>query len=126
MEFASLVCAHTSLAASFSTGGSFGMSSESVPKCFVVAVAGGTRAGKKILCDRIKGEISAQVAPPNSVFVLHAENFYNQLNETDAAACAMGQYNFDTPNAYNFQALADCLRKFKDDSIKVTSSSRSF
>lgn len=91
-------------------------------KCFIIAVAGGTCAGKKILCDRIKTELLSVVPSPNSVFVLHAENFYRQLDDADLAACASSEYNFDTPNAYNFQALADCLKAFKDDSIGVIQS----
>ena len=95
-----------------------GSFAESDNKCFIVAVAGGTCAGKKLLCDRIKTELSTHVSSPNSVFILNAENFYNQPNGTDIEVCASGEYNFDIPRAYNFRALADCLRAFKDDSVR--------
>lgn len=67
-------------------------------KCFIIGVAGGTCAGKKALCAQIKHQLQTHFPSENAIFVLHAENFYKPLSESELTACTNSEYNFDTPS----------------------------
>jgi uridine kinase len=87
-------------------------------KCFIIGVAGGSSAGKKALCSQIKSQLQCHFSQDLSVLVLHAENFYRPLSDEagERKACEEGRYNFDTPNAYDFELLAQTLTQFKSSS----------
>lgn len=102
---------------------------------FIVGVAGGSSAGKKVVCQMIldrlaercgsarfvvegssgagseqsAGEVDVKV----SVAFLSLEDFYRQLNDEERKAAEEGRFNFDHPNAFDWCLLQQTLEQLK-------------
>ena len=74
---------------------------------FVIGVAGGTASGKTTVCDNIMQRLHDQC-----VVMLSQDSFYRGLTEEEKAN--VKDYNFDHPDAFDTEALMDCITKLKN------------
>lgn len=73
---------------------------------FVIGVAGGTASGKTTVCDSIMQRLHDQC-----VVMLSQDSFYRGLTSEEKAN--VKDYNFDHPDAFDNEALMDCITKLK-------------
>jgi len=73
---------------------------------FLIGVAGGTASGKTTVCDQIIQRLHDQC-----VVLLSQDSFYRGLTEDEKKN--VGEYNFDIPQAFDTQALLQCLKDLK-------------
>ena len=48
------------------------------------------------------------------VTLLSLDSFYRVLNEEERKLCKEGEYNFDHPNAFDWDLLVETLKKLKE------------
>ncbi|KAK0135629.1 Uridine-cytidine kinase-like 1 [Merluccius polli] len=95
-------------------------------EAFVIGLCGGSASGKTTVANKI---IEALDVP--WVVLLSMDSFYKVLNKEEQELAGKNEYNFDHPEAFDFELLVTVLRKLKKGkSIKVpvydfTSHSRS-
>ncbi|XP_055041535.2 uridine-cytidine kinase-like 1 isoform X1 [Misgurnus anguillicaudatus] len=84
-------------------------------EAFVIGLCGGSASGKTTVANKI---IEALDVP--WVVLLSMDSFYKVLNKEDQELAARNEYNFDHPDAFDFELLVTVLRKLKKGkSIKV-------
>ncbi|KAJ3008265.1 hypothetical protein HKX48_008669 [Thoreauomyces humboldtii] len=77
---------------------------------FVIGVAGGGSSGKKTVCQMIMDRLLERDQSIGvKVVLIKMEDFYRELSGADLEAARAGDYNFDHPNAVDFQLLEECL-----------------
>ena len=73
-------------------------------KPFFIGVSGGTASGKTTVCktviDQIKEDPSIN---ETNVATLYQDLFYKDLSESNIALANKGKFNFDHPNAIDFE-----------------------
>lgn len=80
---------------------------------FIIGVAGGTASGKTTVCDMI-----IQQLHDHRVVLVNQDSFYRGLTPEESAK--VGEYNFDHPDAFDTEALLDCLEQLKaNQPIKI-------
>eukprot|EP01084_Bolivina_argentea_P073221 132868_1 len=77
---------------------------------FLIGVAGGTASGKTTLCRAIINKLKL-----SSVVILTMDHFYKPLTKEQHENS--GEYNFDHPNAFDWELLNDVLDKLKKKQI---------
>lgn len=75
---------------------------------FVIGVSGGTACGKTTVCHRIVEELDIPWA-----VILSQDSFYKDLNGENLERAHRGDYNFDHPDAFDYQLMVDTLKKLK-------------
>uniref|UniRef100_A0A8C3U304 Uridine-cytidine kinase n=1 Tax=Catharus ustulatus TaxID=91951 RepID=A0A8C3U304_CATUS len=86
-----------------------------VPPPLPAGLCGGSASGKTTVATRI---IEALDVP--WVVLLSMDSFYKVLDEGQQALAARSDYNFDHPDAFDFELLVSVLRKLKKGkSVKV-------
>ncbi|XP_043962337.1 uridine-cytidine kinase-like 1 isoform X1 [Gambusia affinis] len=84
-------------------------------EAFVIGLCGGSASGKTTVANKI---IEALDVP--WVVLLSMDSFYKVLNKEEQELAAKNEYNFDHPDAFDFELLITVLRKLKKGkSIKV-------
>ncbi|XP_028253493.1 uridine-cytidine kinase-like 1 [Parambassis ranga] len=84
-------------------------------EAFVIGLCGGSASGKTTVANKI---IEALDVP--WVVLLSMDSFYKVLNKEEQELAAKNEYNFDHPDAFDFELLINVLRKLKKGkSIKV-------
>uniref|UniRef100_A0A3B5MYU3 Uridine-cytidine kinase n=1 Tax=Xiphophorus couchianus TaxID=32473 RepID=A0A3B5MYU3_9TELE len=84
-------------------------------EAFVIGLCGGSASGKTTVANKI---IEALDVP--WVVLLSMDSFYKVLNKEEQELAAKNEYNFDHPDAFDFDLLITVLRKLKKGkSIKV-------
>ncbi|KAL3979443.1 neurofilament heavy polypeptide [Sarotherodon galilaeus] len=84
-------------------------------EAFVIGLCGGSASGKTTVANKI---IEALDVP--WVVLLSMDSFYKVLNKEEQELAAKNEYNFDHPDAFDFELLVNILRKLKKGkSIKV-------
>ncbi|XP_054617744.1 uridine-cytidine kinase-like 1 isoform X3 [Dunckerocampus dactyliophorus] len=84
-------------------------------EAFVIGLCGGSASGKTTVANKI---IEALDVP--WVVLLSMDSFYKVLDEDQQELAAKNEYNFDHPDAFDFELLVSVLRKLKKGkSIKV-------
>uniref|UniRef100_G3PEB0 Uridine-cytidine kinase n=1 Tax=Gasterosteus aculeatus aculeatus TaxID=481459 RepID=G3PEB0_GASAC len=84
-------------------------------EAFVIGLCGGSASGKTTVANKI---IEALDVP--WVVLLSMDSFYKVLNKDEQELAAKNEYNFDHPDAFDFELLVSVLRKLKKGkSIKV-------
>ncbi|KAM4633589.1 uridine-cytidine kinase-like 1 [Polymixia lowei] len=84
-------------------------------EAFVIGLCGGSASGKTTVANKI---IEALDVP--WVVLLSMDSFYKVLNKEEQELAAKNEYNFDHPEAFDFELLVTVLRKLKKGkSIKV-------
>ncbi|XP_052774214.1 uridine-cytidine kinase-like 1 isoform X2 [Mya arenaria] len=77
-------------------------------EAFVIGLCGGSASGKTTVAKRI---IEALDVP--WVSLLSMDSFYKVLGEKEHEAANRNEYNFDHPDAFDFELLAKTLRRLK-------------
>lgn len=91
-------------------------------KPFFIGVSGGTASGKTTVCktviDQIKEDPSIN---ETNVATLYQDLFYKDLSESNIALANKGKFNFDHPNAIDFELFYDTIRQLMAgvESVKV-------
>ncbi|XP_036405274.1 uridine-cytidine kinase-like 1 isoform X1 [Megalops cyprinoides] len=84
-------------------------------EAFVIGLCGGSASGKTTVANKI---IEALDVP--WVVLLSMDSFYKVLSKEQQELAARNEYNFDHPDAFDFELLVTVLRKLKKGkSIKV-------
>ncbi|KAJ6650963.1 hypothetical protein lerEdw1_001231 [Lerista edwardsae] len=84
-------------------------------EAFVIGLCGGSASGKTTVANKI---IEALDVP--WVVLLSMDSFYKVLNKEQQQQAAQNEYNFDHPDAFDFDLLISVLRKLKEGkSVKV-------
>ncbi|XP_068565138.1 uridine-cytidine kinase-like 1 isoform X2 [Cebidichthys violaceus] len=84
-------------------------------EAFVIGLCGGSASGKTTVANKI---IEALDVP--WVVLLSMDSFYKVLNKEEQELAVTNEYNFDHPDAFDFELLVNVLRKLKKGkSIKV-------
>ncbi|XP_030054453.1 uridine-cytidine kinase-like 1 isoform X1 [Microcaecilia unicolor] len=84
-------------------------------EAFVIGLCGGSASGKTTVANKI---IEALDVP--WVVLLSMDCFYKVLNKEEQELAAKNEYNFDHPDAFDFDLLINILRKLKKGkSVKV-------
>ncbi|CAG5928426.1 unnamed protein product [Menidia menidia] len=84
-------------------------------EAFVIGLCGGSASGKTTVANKI---IEALDVP--WVVLLSMDSFYKVLNKEEQELAVKNEYNFDHPDAFDFELLITVLRKLKKGkSIKV-------
>jgi uridine kinase len=84
---------------------------------FVIGVCGGSASGKSTVCEYIKGHL-----PGENVAILSSDAFYKELTPEQSARAYTNEFDFDSPQAIDFEALTGAvrdLRSFKDVQLPV-------
>ncbi|CAL1585638.1 unnamed protein product [Knipowitschia caucasica] len=93
----------------------YNVSGTSFKEAFVIGLCGGSASGKTTVANRI---IEALDVP--WVVLLSMDSFYKVLNPEEQTLASKNEYNFDHPDAFDFELLVSVLRKLKKGkSIKV-------
>ncbi|XP_040203918.1 uridine-cytidine kinase-like 1 isoform X3 [Rana temporaria] len=84
-------------------------------EAFVIGLCGGSASGKTTVANKI---IEALDVP--WVVLLSMDSFYKILSKEEQELAARNEYNFDHPDAFDFDLLVNVLRKLKKGkSVKV-------
>jgi len=75
---------------------------------FVIGICGGSASGKTTVANKIISELGVPW-----VTQLSMDSFYKVLNEEQHELAALNQYNFDNPDAFDFQLLLETLQSLK-------------
>ena len=73
-------------------------------KRLIVGVAGGSASGKTTLCNHIRQEIGFN--GEFNVLIISLDCFYKKLDKTK---CDPKDYNFDHPDALDFDQAFECI-----------------
>lgn len=73
---------------------------------FIIGVAGGTASGKTSVCELIMSSLRDQ-----RVAVISQDSFYKPLTQEEKERVA--EYNFDHPNAFDWDLLSETMSKLK-------------
>lgn len=93
----------------------YNVTGTSFKEAFVIGLCGGSASGKTTVANKI---IEALDVP--WVVLLSMDSFYKVLNKEQQELAARNEYNFDHPDAFDFELLVSVLRKLKKGkSIKV-------
>ncbi|KAJ3281094.1 hypothetical protein HDU79_011089 [Rhizoclosmatium sp. JEL0117] len=77
---------------------------------FSVCIAGGASSGKKKVCDLIIRRLKDGLVDHSSkVAIIKMEDFYRELTAEERKLLETGEYNFDHPDAIDFELLASKL-----------------
>ncbi|CDS39957.1 uridine cytidine kinase 2 [Echinococcus multilocularis] len=97
------------------------MGLSSSPKPLLIGVSGGAASGKNETCAKIIQELNKKAKGKRSI-VLSLYSFYHDLSEEDIKLAECGKLDLDHPNAFDFDALADVLRKIvRGESVVLNS-----
>jgi uridine kinase len=75
---------------------------------YIIGIAGGSASGKTTVSQRILQSLGSQVV------LLSMDSFYKSLSEADIQRAHANQYDFDSPNAFDYEILFECLKKLKE------------
>ncbi|XP_074654010.1 uridine-cytidine kinase 2-like [Tubulanus polymorphus] len=91
------------------------------PRPILIGVGGGTASGKSSVCKKIVEQLGQlDVADEmRRVAVISQDNFYRTLNEEDSKLAEKGQFNFDHPDAFDFEEMIETIRKVKNLTPKL-------
>lgn len=75
---------------------------------FVIGVCGGSASGKTTVAKKIIGDLDVPW-----VTLLSMDSFYKVLNEEEHLEAEKNEYNFDHPDAFDFELLISTLKRLK-------------
>ncbi|XP_045194230.1 uridine-cytidine kinase 2-like [Mercenaria mercenaria] len=93
--------------------GNRGNGIDRVPRPFVIGVAGGTASGKSTVCEKIMQQLGQTDVDrrQRQVAIIGQDSFYRVLNDAEKEQAAKGQFNFDHPEAYDFDFMYETMQK---------------
>ncbi|KAG0001840.1 hypothetical protein BGZ65_003139 [Modicella reniformis] len=82
---------------------------------FFIGLAGGADSGKEAFCRVLIQELQKnQVIDSNKALLLHLHDFYKELSDEDRVRASNGLYNFDHPDAFDWDLLALVMDDLKE------------
>ncbi|KAI9137367.1 uridine kinase [Paraphysoderma sedebokerense] len=75
--------------------------------CYIIGIAGGSASGKTTVSQRIIQHLGPQV------ILLSMDSFYKSLTTEQKAAAHRNEYNFDHPNAFDYDIAFETLQKLR-------------
>ena len=75
----------------------------------MIGVCGGSASGKTTVANKIISELGVPW-----VTLLSMDSFYKVLNEKQHEQAALNEYNFDHPDAFDFDLLLKTLKRLKE------------
>ncbi|KAF4666815.1 hypothetical protein FOL47_003888 [Perkinsus chesapeaki] len=75
---------------------------------FVIGVCGGTASGKTTVCNQLEALLADE-----DVGFLPSDAFYKNLNEEEKKKAYAGDFDFDSPDAIDFEELKQCVRDLR-------------
>ncbi|XP_048776368.1 uridine-cytidine kinase 2-like isoform X2 [Ostrea edulis] len=90
-----------------------GYDRERVPKPFVIGVAGGTASGKSSVCAKIMQQLGQDDVDhrQRQVVIINQDTFYRELTDQENAKALKGEFNFDHPDAFDFDFMLNTLKE---------------
>ena len=76
---------------------------------FVIGICGGSASGKTTVAQKIIKQLDVPW-----VTLLSMDSFYKVLNEKQHELAALNEYNFDHPDAFDFDLMVETLTKLKE------------
>lgn len=76
---------------------------------FFIGVCGGTASGKTTVCEMIVQELRGS----QRVSVISLDSFYRPLTRDEMALAEHSNFNFDHPDAFDFEALVAIIKKMQ-------------
>lgn len=76
---------------------------------FVIGICGGSASGKTTVAQKIIEYLDVPW-----VTLLSMDCFYKKLNEKQHHAAQINEYNFDHPDAFDFELMLEVLKKLKE------------
>ena len=76
---------------------------------FVIGICGGSASGKTTVANKIISELDVPW-----VTLLSMDSFYKVLNENQHRQAAINEYNFDAPEAFDFDLLEKTIQRLKE------------
>ncbi|XP_064649683.1 uridine-cytidine kinase 2-B-like [Lineus longissimus] len=96
---------------------------QDIPRPVMIGVAGGTSSGKTSVCQRVMDLLGQTDVDSNNrqVVIISQDCFYKNLDEEERDRAQRGLYNFDHPNAFDFDMMKETLQAIKrgTDPVKV-------
>ncbi|XP_014664424.1 PREDICTED: uridine-cytidine kinase-like 1 isoform X2 [Priapulus caudatus] len=77
-------------------------------EAFVIGICGGSASGKTTVARKIIEELDVPW-----VVHLSMDSFYKNFTDADREVAARNEFNFDHPDAFDFELLTDTLKKLK-------------
>ncbi|XP_021948684.1 uridine-cytidine kinase isoform X2 [Folsomia candida] len=86
---------------------------------FLIGVAGGTASGKSTVCQKIMEALGQAdvLDSQRKVVCIAQDSFYKELSPEEANKAAKGQYNFDHPNALDFDLMLQTLESVLEGKV---------
>lgn len=78
---------------------------------FIIGVAGGTASGKTTVCHKI---VESLKEDNWRVAVISQDSFYKTLSEEELDLAKKNLYNFDHPDAFDYDIIEETLARLKD------------
>lgn len=90
-----------------------------IPKPCFIGVAGGTASGKSTVCEKIMEKLGQNLVDQKErrVVTISLESFYKPLKIEDQTKASRGEYNFDHPNAFDFEKLLSTIKDLQENKI---------
>ncbi|XP_065843109.1 uridine-cytidine kinase-like 1 [Oscarella lobularis] len=76
---------------------------------FLIGIGGGSASGKTTVAQRIINSLKVQW-----VVLLSMDSFYKVLSPEELEKAERSEYDFDHPDAFDFDLLIDTLKKLKE------------
>ncbi|KAF9430839.1 Uridine-cytidine kinase 2 [Podila epigama] len=87
-------------------------------RVFFIGLAGGADCGKEAFCRVLIEQLQKnQVVDSKRVLLLHLHDFYKELSDEDRVRAASGLYNFDHPDAFDWELLEATFDEIKEGSL---------
>ncbi|XP_059155306.1 uridine-cytidine kinase 2-B-like [Physella acuta] len=85
------------------------------PRPFLIGVAGGTASGKSTVCAKIMEQLGQQSVLEHNrrVTIISQDSFYRDLTLEEHKKANKGGYNFDHPDAFDFELMHKTLMDVK-------------
>ncbi|XP_013419170.1 uridine-cytidine kinase 2-B-like [Lingula anatina] len=87
-----------------------------IPRPFLIGVAGGTASGKTSVCQKIVEKLGQANVERNQrqVITISQECFYRNLTQAEKDLAVQGKFNFDHPEAFDFDLMLKTLQDIKE------------
>ncbi|KAF9355686.1 UMP-CMP kinase [Mortierella sp. NVP85] len=87
-------------------------------RVFFIGLAGGADSGKEAFCRVLIEQLQKnQVIDTNKALLLHLHDFYKDLSDEDRVRVASGLYNFDHPDAFDWDLLVRVMDDLKEGNL---------
>nr|CDJ97918.1 Phosphoribulokinase uridine kinase domain containing protein [Haemonchus contortus] len=81
---------------------------------FIIGVSGGPTCGKSLVIQRIMDRFrELDEAHKEQVITISMESFYKELNEEERLQAELGEYDFDHPDAFDFDKLVETISRLE-------------